>query len=525
MQTSVYKKVGIASVIMMGSVFLSGIVGLVREMTIAYAGGAGSEVDAYQMAFILPELLNHVAATGFLSITFIPIFNRYLIADKETEAWRVFSIIFTVFGFFLLVLLLAGCVLAPALVRGVAPGLKDPKTFTLAVRMTRIVLPAQFFFFAGGLMMAVQFAKERFLIPALAPLIYNIGIILGGLILGPRLGIQGFAWGVVAGAGIGNFVVQWIGARQVGMRFIMHLDIFHPALRQYLFLTLPLMLGLTMTFSTEFFFRFFGSYMPKGTIAALNYGLRIMFIFVAFFGRAVGTASYPFMSRLVAEGRLGEMNALLNRILRYLALVIPFSVLFMVLHHEVVLILFQRGKFDAGATELTGRLLPFLMAGAFAFAAQTVVVRGYYAMQDTLFPAVFCTLAVLASIPFYLLGMKWLGPRGVALGISFSALLQVIILYALWNRRTKNPGARPVYRHVVKIILLSGIVGVVLEGFQRTVLAGIGQNTLQGAFAVFMIEGLLFLAILTAAGRVLQITELQEFFRLTVIKINGMFKK
>jgi putative peptidoglycan lipid II flippase len=510
MEKSLHQKVGVAALIMMASVFLSRVIGLLREVFIAYAGGARGEVDAYQVAFVLPEILNHVVATGFLSITFIPIFSQYLVNDDEEQGWMIFSLIMTTFGTLLLLLILVACLFAEPLVDLIAPGLRDPAVKDLAVRMTRIVLPAQFFFFAGGLFMAVQFAKEQFLIPALAPLLYNLGIILGGLLLGPWLGIEGFAWGVLAGAFAGNFAVQWIGARHAGMMFTPGFAIFHPVLRRYLFLTLPLILGLTMTFSTEFFFRFFGSYMPSGTVAALNYGLRIMLILVGLFGQAVGIASFPFMSRLVAEGRMEEMNGLMNRTLRYLALVIPFSVLLIVLRHEVVLILFQRGRFDASATALTSHLLPFLLIGAFAFSAQTVVVRGYYAMQNTLFPALFGTAAVLLSVPFYIVGMDRLGAAGVALGVSISALLQVIVLYALWNRRSKNREGREVYGFVAKVTFLSVLLGLMLEVFKRAALGRVDPWTLSGSLLISLATGVLFLFLLYLAGRFARIEEIRE---------------
>ncbi|MFC1884743.1 lipid II flippase MurJ, partial [Thermodesulfobacteriota bacterium] len=239
MKTSLYKKVGIASAIMMASVFLSRGIGLFREIAIAYVGGTDWQVDAYQIAFVLPEILNHVVATGFLSITFIPIFNKYLEKDMEEEGWRVFSLIFTIFGTILAALMVPAWIWADWLVKWAAKGEDDPEILALAIHMTRIVLPAQLLFFAGGLFMAVQFAKERFLIPALAPLIYNLGIIMGGLLLGPRFGMEGFSWGVLAGAFIGNCVLQWIGARRAGMKFTFFLNIFHPALKRYFFLTLP----------------------------------------------------------------------------------------------------------------------------------------------------------------------------------------------------------------------------------------------------------------------------------------------
>ncbi len=508
---ALYKKVGIASLIMMVSVFLSRVIGLLREMIIAYVGGTGTAVDAYQMAFVLPELLNHIAATGFLSITFIPIFSRYLVDDREEEGWRIFSLVLSAFGSLLLLFVVAAWCCADQLVGLLAPGIDDPAVKALTVRMTRIVLPAQFFFFVGGLLMAVQFAKEHFLIPALAPLLYNLGIITGGILLSPFIGVEGFAWGVLGGALIGNFLIQWIGAARFGMKYKPCFDLSHPDLKQYVLLTLPLILGLTMTFSTEFFFRFFGSYMPRGTVAALNYGLRIMFILVGLFGQAVGTASYPFMARLANEGRLHEMNRLLDRTVRALSMVIPFSVFLMVIRHEIVLILFQRGHFDGAATAITAHLLPFLLLGAFAFSAQTVVVRGYYAMKNTLFPALLGTAAVLLSIPVFLLGMWKMGATGVALGVSISALMQVALLYVCWNLRTHNQESRYVYGAVFKMAAFSLFLGPALEILRRTVFLGLFQGkTFTGALLISIGMGVAFLVLLYLGLRAMKMADILE---------------
>ena len=520
MPASIYKKIGIAAVIMMASVFLSRLFGLFRLMTIAYVGGRSGDVDAYQVAFIIPEVLNHIVASGFLSITFIPIFSEYLANDQEAEGWKVFSVILTGFGILLLLFIIIAHFFAPDLVALIAHGRPDPAYREFVVRLTRIIIPAQFFFFVGGLFMAVQFAKEKFLIPALAPLIYNLGIIAGGLLLGPHMGMEGFSWGVLAGALVGNFALQCWGALRVGMKFTIIFDFRHPDLKKYIKLTLPLMLGLTMFFSMEIFIKFFGSFLPAGSIADLEYSLRTMLLLVAFYGQAVGVASYPFMARMVVEGQIQQLNELLNNTLRYLSLVIPFSVLFMVLRYELILILFQRGKFDAAATGHTATVLIFMLVGSFAFAANTIVPRAFYAMQDTLFPAIYGTVAVLLSIPLYLLGLKMMGAKGVALAASLSAILQVLILYALWNRRNRNEGSRPVYLFYIKMLLFSAPLGLLLAWLKSTALSRIDSATLFGSLMVCMIIGALFVLILLTAGYGLKIKEISEL----ATRISGKFR-
>ncbi|MBU4002400.1 MAG: murein biosynthesis integral membrane protein MurJ, partial [Proteobacteria bacterium] len=251
--SSTVRKIGVASLIMMGSVLLSRVIGLLREMVIAHMGGTGGAVDAYQVAFIIPEILNHVLASGFLSVTFIPLFSGYVMEGRENKGFELCNAILTVFGTLLVVLTLLAMVFAPQLISWVAPGLKNSELTAATVRMTRIIIPAQLFFFIGGLFSAIQFAREKFMLPALAPLIYNAGIIIGGILLGPRLGMEGFSWGVLGGSFFGNFLLQFLGSRRLGYRFKWNFNLRHENLKKYVLLTLPLMLGVTMMFSTEVF--------------------------------------------------------------------------------------------------------------------------------------------------------------------------------------------------------------------------------------------------------------------------------
>jgi putative peptidoglycan lipid II flippase len=511
--SSPYRKIGVAAGIMMVSVFISRFMGLFREMSIAYLGGVGSAVDAYQIAFLIPEILNHTVATGFLSITFIPILSRYIHHGREGDGWAALSTILITVGAGLTLLIAAAWVWTPELLLGLAPGLKSKpqSVMATAVRLTRIILPAQLFFFCGGLFMAVQYVRERFLYPALASLVYNAGIIAGGWALSPWIGIEGFAWGVLIGAFFGNLVLQYIGAVRAGMRLRWRLQPTHPDLRRYVTLSIPLIIGLSATFSTEVFFRLFGSFLDDGTIAAINYALRLMMVLVGFFGQAVGTAVYPFMARLCSENRLGEMNDLLNTTLRHLSVVIPFAILVMVLRHEVVRIIFQRGRFDPAATALTADMLLFLMPGAFAFSAQSLVVRGYYATQNTWLPALISTISVVLALPFYLLGMQFLGARGVALAIAVSALIQVTALFVLWNRKSANRTAAAVYRAIFRMVAIGGLAGLLLEGLRRLLDLYIDSSGIGVAVLVVLVVGGGFLLLVPGLGHWANIAEIRFF--------------
>ena len=522
---TILKKVGVASFIMMASVFASRVIGVFREMAIAGTGGIKAGVDAYQVAFIIPEILNHIVASGFLSITFIPIFAHYLSSGKKEEGYRVFSIIMNGFGFLLLCFILIAMVFADSLVHAFAPGINDPLTFALAVKMTRIIIPAQFFFFCGGLLMAVQFANEKFFIPALAPLIYNLAIILCGLFLAPKIGMEGFAWGVLAGAFLGNFAVQLIGTQRIGVRYFLTFNFMHPDLKKYILLTLPLMLGLTMTFSTEILLKFFGSWLTEGSIAAMNYALRIMFILVGLFGQAVGVASYPFMAKLAGQGNFSELNRLLNSTLKYIFLVIPFSILFIVISREIIVLVFQRGQFDAEATRVTAAILPFFMIGAFGFSAQTIVSRGYYAIQNTLFPALFTSLCVVLSFPLIYFLMKLMGPRGIALGLSLSVVLQAVVLFECWNKKSRNTDKKEVYLFFLKIVPVSLVMGILLFLSVFALRKTFDSMTFHGAFIITNLSGIEFLILFFLAGKMLKIDEILFLYEKSFKRVFPWMKK
>ncbi|MEJ2244505.1 MAG: murein biosynthesis integral membrane protein MurJ [Acidobacteriota bacterium] len=520
MTHSLGKKIGIASLIMMTSVFLSRIIGLFRDMVIADFAGIAASVDAYDIAFMIPDYLNHLAAGGFLSITFIPIFSDYMSRNRENDGWRIFSIILNSIGCLLLALVIAGMVFTPDLIDLVAHE-KGPVVQGMAVQMTRIILPAQLFFFAGGLFMAAQYAKERFLIPALSPLIYNLGIIAGGLILGPSLGMEGFCWGVLGGAFLGNFLIQLWGAGRIGMKYNLRFGIRHPDFIKYIRLTLPLMVGFGMMFSMEFLVKFFAARLPEGSNAALKYSKTIMLIPVGLFGQAVAVASYPFMARLAAEKQITEMNELINTALRYLSFVIPFSVMMILERHELVQIIYERGQFGPDDTVFTAGILVFLLPGAFALSAYTVLARGYYAMQNTLYPAVFGIIAVTASLPVYWYGKQWMGAQGVALAVSISVISQVVLFYVLWNRRTDNRESRRVFSLYAKIVGISVVLGILAEWFRRWAFAGPAHHGSMEALGVCCVIGGGYSLLFLGCAYVLKIEEIKTY----VYKLTRVTKK
>src|SRR5579863_8092328 len=255
--TSITRRIAASTGIVMASVLVSRILGFFREWTVAHQIGSNAITDAYYAAFTLPDFLNYLVAAGSLSLTFIPVFTKYVAEQREDEGWHVFSTVISLMG-----LVLVAFVLAAEKAR--------------VIFLTRLMLPAQICFYMGSILSAVQYAKAQFVVPSLAPVIYNVGVILGGVLLSPRMGITGFAVGVLAGDFAGNFLLQVWGARRAGARFRPNLDARHPGFRLFLRLAIPIMLALSLVFTDDWIIRWFGSYLVPASITWLSYAKTLM---------------------------------------------------------------------------------------------------------------------------------------------------------------------------------------------------------------------------------------------------------
>src|SRR6202167_4117432 len=269
------RKIAQSTGIVMVSVLLSRVLGFFREWTVAHKIGASSITDSYYAAFTLPDFLNYLVAAGSLSATFIPGFSKYMAEDDEEQGWHVFSIVTCAMALLLVVVVLLGEVYAPRLISVLAPGF-GPVEKARVVFLTRVMMPAQFCFCMGGILSAVQYAKGEFVVPSLAPLVYNALIIVGGVLLASRIGITGFAVGVVTGAVVGNFLLQIYGAVRVGAKFTPSLNLRHPGFILFVKLAVPIMLALLLSFTDDWVIRWFGSYLQPASITWLTYGQTLM---------------------------------------------------------------------------------------------------------------------------------------------------------------------------------------------------------------------------------------------------------
>jgi putative peptidoglycan lipid II flippase len=498
-----HRRIAAATGIVMASVLLSRILGFFRDWTVAHQVGANAATSAYYTAFTLPDFLNYLIAGGSLSITFIPVFAKYVAEQREDEGWRVFSTVVTVMGFVLVTLVVLGEIYAAHLVKYIAPGFA-PAEFQQTVFLTRLMLPAQICFYEGSILSAVQYAKNRFIIPSLAPIIYNIGIILGGVLLYSRVGINGFAVGVLGGAICGNFLLQIYGAWRAGAIFRPNFNIRHPGFWMFLKLSVPIMLALSLSFVDDWIIRWFGSYLQPASITWLNNGKTLMRVPLGLVGQAIGVASFPILAQLYSEKKFEDLNQILNSTFRALIfLLLPISALTIAQSLPLVYLVFSHTRLHGPDLAATASTLAFFSIGMFAWGAQNILARGFYATRDTITPAVVGTVTTLLSLPVYWLLVRRLDYVGLALASTIGIVAYTILLFVLLARRTRNPEEGTLVVFFLKVAAASCAAGYASYRLSGWLEKYIPWQHILGA--------LILLTLVTSAGIVLFIALLKIF--------------
>lgn len=504
-----------AAGIVMAATLLSRLLGMIRDIVIGYQLGVGVQADAYSAAFKIPDLLMYLVAGGALSSTFIPVFKEYLHAGREKQAWRTFSIVATVTIVLSTLFVLIAEIWTPWFVHLLNPGY-DQARIDMTVPLTRIVLPAQIFFMLGGLLGGTLNARGSFLIPALGASVYNLGIIFGAAVLYPLgLGLPGLMWGALLGAFVGNFAMQIVSVARVGMRYRPSLAVLHPGAVKVWKMMGPILLGVSLPNVDQIINGYFASELSLGAQAAMQFGVRLMLIPIGVFAQAMGIAILPTISSHAALGQRKEFRGAINRALRsILFMTVPASALLFVLAQPIVAFLLQSGKFDAHGTLITASALRFYSLGIFAWSAQAILTRGFYALQDTRTPVISGTIMTVIFI-----GMNWLvvnatnmGVGGLALATTIAAVLHMLVMYVLLRRRLGGLNGGALLASVTKTLLATAAL-CLLAWLWRVALDIVLPGTLAPkvhAAAILAVAGGLGLGAFFLVARVLRMSELQS---------------
>ncbi|MBL8059296.1 MAG: murein biosynthesis integral membrane protein MurJ [Chthonomonas sp.] len=460
-------QVGRASLIMGASLLLSRVLGIVRDMIMTAQFGRNEFTDAYSLAFVIPDLLFFLIAGGALSSAFIPVFSEYLHTDRKRDAWHVFSSVTTIMAAALLVMIvLVGVYTEPLLRLALQP--EQHANIPMIAQMSRIVLPAQFAFFLGGLMFGTLYAHQRFSIPGLGPNVYNIGIILGALILSHFVhpGIAGMAWGALIGAFVGNFFLPAWEMRKIGVNFKMSFDTKHPGVRKVFVLMLPVVFGLSLPGVYGILMRYFGSGFVDGIVTSLDLSNKLMQAPLGVFGQSFAIAVFPALSQFFAQDRMDMFREQIVKTMRTaLYISIPISIYMAVMAPDIVNALFGYGKGAKSDPTALIVCLRLFCLGIPAWCMHPILMRGYFAMQKSVKPIVLgtATTVVFIGLAFALLATP-LSFMGLPLASSLSAIFLAILMTFTLRKDAKGLELRQIGKALDQSLLAGVAMCVLLVG-------------------------------------------------------------
>lgn len=457
-----------AAVIVMVGFLLSKVTGIVRQQIIAHQFGTSGQLDAYFAAFTAPDLIFMLISGGALATAFIPIFSEYLNQESHERevAWRMASNVLTVSLSLAMVAALLLALLAPMVVRlFIAPGF-TPEIQSLTVVLMRLILISTVIFSVSGLVTGVLQTMQHFLLPAFAPLCYNLGIIFGAGVIGPALPegqqIYGLAWGSVLGA-LFHLAIQIPALVHYRIRLRPVFDLRDPGLRQVAVLMAPRAAALALIY-TKFVLRSnLASRLGEGSVSALDYAWDMMQLPETLFATAIATAAFPTLAELWAQKARTALANTFNQVIRtILALTLPAAVGMLVLRVPLVRVFYERGEFGPESSLAVGYVLGFFAFGIVSHGLLEVVARLFYAQKDTLRPLLAALLMLITTGLVSWFFLPTLGVGGIALGDTLGVFVEVGIL--LWWLRARLPEAndRPTLIAMGKISIASAAMALAL---------------------------------------------------------------
>jgi putative peptidoglycan lipid II flippase len=418
----------------MASTILSRVIGLVRVKYIVWLFGRGMEADALTAAFVLPDMISYFLVGGAASITFVTILTRYRDSGREEEGQRSLSVILTTMFLVLGAAILIAEFIAPWYVHRFFNGFGAQKA-ALCVSLTRILLPAQLFFFAGGVFGAVLLVRKQFSVQAVTPLIYNLGTIVGGILLVSRIGVSSLAIGTVAGAFLGPFLLNAIFAWRAGTHYRPILDWRDAGLREWVRLSLPLIVGVSLVTADNWIIGHYAS-TTSGAVALMSYAKQLFTAPMAVLAQAAGAASMPFFASLWTQERRSEFAIqVADSVSRVAALGVLCASAMVALAVPLVDLIFIGGRFTAADARECAIYFAVFSISISLWSAQAIYARAFYAASNTFLPMAAGTIVTIASLPIYAALYRSLGAMGLAIASDIGIVIQTAALAILLHQR------------------------------------------------------------------------------------------
>lgn len=461
-QSSRHSHIMSAALLVMLFFVLSRITGLAREMIISAKFGTNAALDAYLTAFRIPDLLFQMVAGGALASAFIPTFSTFWNQSDRVGAWLLFSRVLNLITLLLVLLTgLAAIFSLPLVQRVIAPGYLPPKQ-ELTAELMRWMLLGTIAFGASGLIMGALNATQHFLLPAAAPVIYNIAIILSAWLLTPIVGIYSLVIGVVVGS-LSHLLIQLPGLRQQQAHYHFSWTIRDNHVRKVACLMGPRVLGLLFVQLHFLVNTIWASGLAEGSLSALNYAWLLMLLPQGIFAQAIGTAVFPTLSAQVATNQRNAMRRTLSQALRMvLFLTIPAAVGLYVLRVPFIQVLLERGEFTPESTQMVVYALQFYALGLIAHAAVEILVRAFYALHNTRTPVLIGIGAMVLNIGLSIWWVRGMSYGGLALANSVATGLEMLILFWLLHRTMGSLDNRRLVFAILRSTLAAFVMGVAL---------------------------------------------------------------
>jgi putative peptidoglycan lipid II flippase len=485
---------------------ISRILGLVREMTFSYLFGAGMMMDAFRIAFNIPNLLRDLFSEGSLGAAFLPIFSDYDKKWGKKKAFQFTGYVFNILLLFIGLLVAIGILFSPQIVRVIAHGFtNDPQKLALTIRLTRIIFPFVIFMVFSALTMAVLNYFNHFFTTGVAPALFNVGIIVCSFIFTPILVERGISPVISVGIGVlvGAFLqllIQLPYFIKSGFRFVRKIDFREKGLLRLLKILLPIEFSYAVTRINVMVNMFLASLLVEGSVSYLGYAMRLMQLPIGVLGMAVANVTLPDASRLVSESRHEEVIKSFSRSIRFVFfLTVPTSVFLFVLRVPVVGFIFERGAFTAQDTIFTSQALAFYCLGIFAMSSSRVVTSIFYAYKDARTPLFLSIFAVILNIILSVILMRFLYFRGLALAVSIASIVNLCLLLSFLKKKIGSIDGKRIMVDFLKTVLAAavsgGIIFYLLSYLENVLNYARTINYLIESFTLFIFGALIFFAL------------------------------
>ncbi|HEY4356181.1 MAG TPA: lipid II flippase MurJ [Acidobacteriaceae bacterium] len=422
-----------AALILMASNLLSGVLGLVRTKYINHIFGASPAIDAYNAAFQLPDMISYFLVGGVGSATLVTMLTRFREKGDVEGEDRTLSAVLNAMLAVLAVAIVLAEFLAPLYTRIMFP-LFDPERAALCTKLTRLLLPGQIFFFAGGVFGARLLARKIFLYQAVTPLIYTLGIIVGAVTLSGRIGVYSLPVGVLLGVALGPGLLTAVGAFRNGLHYTPVLSLRHPAFLEWLRLNLPLMLGFTVGMADKWILAYFAS-ADVGGISRLTVAKSLFNAPLGVIGAAAGAASLPFFASLHAQGREYDFSNSVGRSVSRLLAAGALVSAWMIALAPWLLDLFRGGKFHRGDAAETAQYFAIFAVTLGIWSAQGIYARAFYAAGNARTPLIAGTIITVLSLPVYWGLFQMIGTTGLSYASDIGMTAYTVALAVLLHRK------------------------------------------------------------------------------------------